>query len=153
MPNKISIMATALLASLTLTACGGSSDELVSRYEPLSMEDAESLRVNGYLWQATIDTLNFMSLASTDASGGVILTDWYTNPRAQGDRSRIQVTIRDSRLRADALNVAVTRQLLNQTGDWINVPVQQATVANLEDAILIRARQLRIRTVTTPEDE
>jgi hypothetical protein len=153
MPNRITIMATALGACLSLTACGGSSDELVARYEPLSMEGAESLRVNGYLWQATLDTLNFMSLVSTDATGGVILTDWYTNPRAQGDRSRIQVTIRDPRLRADALDVDVTRQLLNQSGDWINVPVQQATVANLEDAILVRARQIRIQTVTTPEKD
>jgi len=153
MPNKFTTLATALLACLTLTACGGSSDELVARYEPLSMEDAETLTINGYLWQASLDTLDFMSLSSTDATGGVILTDWYTNPRAQGDRSRIQVTIRDSRLRADALDVAVTRQLLNQSGDWVNVPVQQATVANLEDAILVRARQLRIRSVTTPAEE
>ena len=94
-----------------------------------------------------------MSAASTDATGGVILTDWYTNPQAQGERSRIQVVIRDARLRADALNVDITRQARNDRGDWINLPVQQATVAGIEDAILIRARQLRIRTVMDDDSD
>ena len=149
MPKTMKFLVPALIASISLTACGGSkNDELVARYEPLSLEDAGSLQVNGYLWQATLDTLNFMSLVSTDAAGGVILTDWFVSPYAQTDRSKVQVIIRDSRLRADALDLSVTRQTLNDRGTWVNAPVQQATVADLEDAILIRARQLRISNVS-----
>jgi hypothetical protein len=154
MPKKTTLIVTAMIACLSLTGCGGgSNEELLARYKPLSLEGAESLQVNGYLWQASLDTLGFMSLASTDAPGGVILTDWYVNPKAQKERTRVQVTVRDSRLRSDALAVAVTRQAMNQSNVWVNVPVQQATVAGLEDAILIRARQLRISTVTESDSD
>ena len=153
MAHKNTFLVAAMIACLSLTSCGGSNDEVIARYEPLSMQGAEDMRVNGYLWQAALDTLGFMSVASTDATGGVILTDWYTNPQAQGERSRIQVVIRDARLRADALNVDITRQARNDRGDWINLPVQQATVAGIEDAILIRARQLRIRTVMDDDSD
>ena len=40
-------------------------------------EDASSLPVNTYLWRATLETLDFMPLAQTDSSTGLILTDWY----------------------------------------------------------------------------
>jgi len=148
MPKRMKFLVPAIIACMSLTACGSKNSELAARYEPLSLENAGSLKVNGYLWQATLDTLNFMSLVSTDAAGGVILTDWYVNPHAQTDRSKVQVVIRDSRLRSDALDVSVTRQALNDRGTWVNVSVHQATVADLEDAILIRARQLRISNVT-----
>ena len=148
MPTKSSVLVMALMGSLSLASCGGGGgNEVVSRYEPLSLESAETLTINGYLWQAALDTLAFMTIDSTDASGGVILTDWYINPQAQGERTRIKVTVRDSHLRSDALAVTITRQARNQNNDWVNMPVQQTTVAAIEDAILIQARQIRIRTV------
>ena len=149
MPQKMKLIVSAFVGCLMLTSCGGgSSDELLARYTPLSLESADSLRVNGYLWQATLDTLDFMSIESTDATGGVIVTDWYTNPRAQNERTKVRVAILDPRLRADALSVDVSRQARNQNSQWVDMPVQQSTVAALEDAILTQARQIRIRTVT-----
>ena len=150
MPNKIVFFNATLASTLALASCGGgSSDELLERYTPLSMEESADMQVNGYLWQAALDTLSFMPLQSTDAAGGVISTDWYAHPSSPNERTKVKVDIKDPRLRADALKVSVTRQVRNQTGDWVNVPVQQTTVASLEDAILIQARQIRIRTVTT----
>ena len=64
-----------MLAGMTaLTACGGGSKEVADRYKPVQLEQAASMRVNGYLWQAALETLNFMPIASTDATGGVIVT-------------------------------------------------------------------------------
>jgi hypothetical protein len=98
--------------------------------------------VNAYLWRASLDTLSFMPLVQADATGGVILTDWYSNPNNMGERMKLTVSILDQDLRADALRVAASRQV-NQNGNWVDAPVQAATVQKLEEIILTKARDLR----------
>ena len=104
------------------------------------------------LFFAALETLNFMPIASTDATGGVIVTDWYTDPSAPNERVKMRIAVMDSRLRADALKVSINRQAKDRSGEWAEQPVQQATVAGVEDAILVRARQIRIGTVTEKDD-
>ena len=103
-----------------------------------------SIGVNGYLWRATLDTLAFMPLASADPYGGVIITDWYANPEAPNERLKVTVYILDARLRADGLNVAVFKQNKGADGQWIDAPSATQTETDLENAILTRARQLRL---------
>jgi hypothetical protein len=101
-----------------------------------------TIGVNSYLWRASIDTVSFAPLLQANANSGVIITDWYANPRAPGERVKLTVAILDQDLRADALRVAASRQTL-QNGVWVNAPVAAATVQKLEDIILTRARDLR----------
>jgi hypothetical protein len=149
---KTALRVITLAGIAALAACGGSGGEVADRYRPVQLAEAPAMRVNGYLWQAALDTIKFMPIASTDATGGVIVTDWYINPGSPAERTKVIVNILDSRLRADALRVTVNRQMRTASGDWVDAPVQQATVAGLEDAILVRARQIRIGTVTEAED-
>jgi hypothetical protein len=102
--------------------------------------------VNSYLWRATLDTLSFMPLLQTDSNGGVIVTDWYANPKNPGERVKVTVSILDQDLRADAVRVAASRQVLRGS-IWIDAPVEAATVQKLEDVILTRARDLRRKTI------
>jgi len=92
--------------------------------------------------RATLETLAFAPLTQTDSSGGVIVTDWYTSPNTPHERVKVTATILDADLRADALRVAASRQIL-QNGQWIEAPVAAATVQRLEEIILTRARDLR----------
>jgi hypothetical protein len=101
-----------------------------------------TIGVNSYLWRAAIDTVSFAPLLQADANSGVIITDWYTNPRAPGERVKLTVAILDQDLRADALRIAASRQVL-QNGTWTDAPVSAATVQKLEDIVLTRARDLR----------
>ena len=101
-----------------------------------------SIGVNAYLWRAAVDTVSFAPLLQANANSGVIITDWYTNPRSPGERVKLTVSILDQDLRADALRVAASRQI-NQGGTWVDAPVSAATVQKLEDIILTRARDLR----------
>lgn len=103
--------------------------------------------VNAYLWRASLDTLDFMPLASADPFGGLILSDWYQPVDAEGERIKVRVMIRDTVLRADGLKVSVFRQTRNDQGEWLDAPVDPATATELEDQILTRARQLRIASV------
>ena len=108
----------------------------------LAASNVTSIGVNSYLWRASLETLSFMPLTQADSSGGVIVTDWYSNPQNPNERVKVSVSILDQDLRADALRVAASREVL-QGGTWISAPVQAATVQKLEDIILTKARDLR----------
>lgn len=99
--------------------------------------------VNSYLWRASLDTLSFMPLASADPWGGIIITDWYVNPEKPDERFKATVYILDTRLRADALNVAIFKQVASG-GGWVDSAVTAQTETDIENAILTRARQLRL---------
>ena len=108
----------------------------------LAPSQVTTIGVNSYLWRAAIDTVSFAPLLQANANSGVIITDWYTNPRVPTERVKLTVSILDADLRADALRVSASRQV-NQGGAWVDAPVQAATVQKLEDIILTRARDLR----------
>ena len=99
--------------------------------------------VNSFLWRASLDTVAFMPLVSADPFGGVIITDWYTPPQSPTERFKINVFILGRTLRADGVRAAVFRQQQAATG-WVDAPVAGSTATDLENAILVRARQLRI---------
>ncbi|WP_420384246.1 DUF3576 domain-containing protein [Novosphingobium sp.] len=113
----------------------------------LAPSKVTTIGVNAYLWRATLDTLSFMPLLQTDSNGGVIVTDWYANPKNPGERVKVTVSILDQDLRADAVRVVASRQVLQRGDVWIDAPVEAATVQKLEDVILTRARDLRRRTL------
>lgn len=103
------------------------------------------LGVNSFLWRATLDTLAFMPLSSADPFGGVILTDWYEDPEAPGERFKVNALILDRNLRANSLKVNVFRQSKGANGSWQDAPVDAAMARKLEDAVLTRARQMRVQ--------
>lgn len=142
---SIGVAAASLLA---LGACGtprlfGGGKSSATR----SSSDAPAIGVNGYLWRATLDTLSFMPLASADPYGGVVITDWYQNPEKPDERFKATVYILDSRLRADGLNVAVFKQSRDGAGGWVDAPAAAQTETDIENAILTRARQLRLSNI------
>ena len=130
-------LAVAALGSLA--ACGGGNERPRA---DIAAAQVNTIGVNSYLWRASIDTLDFAPLLTADSAGGVIITDWFVNPSNAGERVKLSVAILDTDLRADAVRVAASRQVM-QGGAWVDAPVQAATVQKLEDIILTRARDLR----------
>ncbi|WP_454598210.1 DUF3576 domain-containing protein [Qipengyuania sp. SM2507] len=131
-------IATAFAAVATLAACGGNERPRAD----LAAAQVSTIGVNSYLWRAALDAVSFAPLLQADSAGGVIVTDWYTNPANPGERVKLTVSVLDTDLRADALRVAASRQVA-QGGGWVEAPVQAATVQKLEDIILTKARELR----------
>jgi hypothetical protein len=137
--------------ALLLAGCGSSDDKQYiqdtdSGTTAISSESGQRiLGVNSYLWHATLDTLSFMPLQSEDPFGGVIITDWYSSPQTPAERVKVTVYILDRRLRADGLKIAVFRQTKSNEG-WADVAVNPDTAVKLTDAILTRARELRLAT-------
>ena len=114
--------------------------------EDASEEDGGggAIAVNSFLWRASLETLAFMPLASADPFGGLIITDWYSPPETADERFKATVYILDRRLRADGLKVAVFRQRRGADGGWEDAAVDDDTATGVENAILTRARELRI---------
>ncbi len=105
---------------------------------------AGGIGVNAFLWRASLDTLDFIPLASADPFGGVIITEWYRPPESESERFKLNVYITDTQLRSDAVSVSVFREVRDGAGEWRNAPVDERTAVDLENTILTRARELRI---------
>lgn len=99
--------------------------------------------VNSFLWRASLDTIAFMPLSSADPFGGVIITDWYTPPETPSERFKINAYILSRSLRADGIKVTVFKQRRQET-EWQDTPVEETVAVDLENAILTRARELRM---------
>ena len=145
----------AIACATTLSGCGvgefikndinkslGKGPDSGYKKADLAAAQITTIGVNSYLWRAALDTLSYAPLAQVDSAGGVIVTDWYSNPSNPNERVKVTATIMDANLRADALRVAASRQVL-QNGQWIEAPVAAATVQRLEEIILTKARDLR----------
>ena len=136
-----------VFCALVLAACGSDTPKDVDTGSTITSSSGKmTLGVNQYLWHATLDTLSFMPLQSADPFGGVIITDWYVAPEAPNERMKVTVYILDRSLRADGLKISVFRQTHNTDGSWVDAQVDPTTSTKLEDAILTRARELRLAT-------
>ena len=99
--------------------------------------------VNHYLWRASLDTISFMPVASADPFGGVIITDWYSPPDRPDERLKLNLYILGRELRANGLRASVFRQV-RENGEWVDAKVAKKTATELENAILSRAREMRV---------
>lgn len=137
------------LGAAALAACGGSgrNSDRNAALAQYSGDAAQAATVNRYLWSASLETLNFLPVRSADPIAGLIITEWYVNPEAPAERLKTNVYILDSALRADALRVSVFRQQRDEAGGWIDAAVNPATAREIENAILTRARQLRLNVI------
>ncbi len=126
-----------LVLCFGLSACSGGVRDDKFEVRPTVMG------VNGFLWQASLDTLVFMPLDNVDQSNGVLVTDWMISPA--NDQERVKVTVRflSDELRSDAVRVIVIREI-RQNDVWVIAPVQASTSLQIEEAILTQARRLRI---------
>jgi hypothetical protein len=134
--NSASSNPFASLGSVGSSRLGGSgaSTEAPSTVQASRVRGAEAVAVNRYLWTASLDVLNFLPIQSVDPFTGVIVTDFGTPPGG-GRAYRATVHIQDPALDARSLSLSLQTR---------NGPASLETVRAVEDAILSRARQLRI---------
>ena len=152
---RAALIPVALLAVLTLSACGGGGGgglfslapaerEVNSRGQPESTiwdlfgnrESNSQVAVNKYLWNASLEVLDFLPIQAVDPFTGVIVTG-YGTPPGGGRSYRATVRVTDPAMDARSLKVS-----LEGPGGSAVAP---DTVRAVEDAILTRARQLRQR--------
>lgn len=112
-----------------------------STTEEKAPEVEVKLGVNPYLWQASLNKLSFMPLASTDSTGGIIVTEWANMDGISSEQFKITVHILCKDLRADGVKVVVFKRIL-ENGKWVDVSADKRLADEIEKAILIQAREL-----------
>ena len=142
--KPVKLAMAAVMSAALLAGCGTFGGKKAATTK--TTKAAPSMGVNSYLWRASLETLNFMPLEQVDPFGGVIITDWYSNPEAPNERFKANIYILDTNLRADALKTAIFKQVQKGAG-WTDASMDADTGRLIENAILTRARELYIATV------
>ncbi|SMO36669.1 protein of unknown function [Thalassovita litoralis] len=152
--TNIKMTALGLALATALAGCGGGApnedselvnlapDERVARTQGTTLWDAfrrknsdVNVAVNRFIWNASLEVLNFLPVESVDPFTGVIVMG-YGTPPGGGTAYRATVYVKDPALEARSLVVAM------QTRG--GRPISASTQRAVEDAILSRARELRI---------
>ena len=97
------------------------------------------------LWRASLDVIDFMPLASVNYSGGIIITDWYTNERIQNESIKITIRFLTNEIRSDALNIKIfTRKCKESLINCKYIESNKSLVVELKKEILKRATKFQI---------
>ena len=117
---------------------------LDSILNPESSKSSESVaNVNAYLWRASLNILSFAPLISTDALGGIIISDWYVSKNNKNQRMKITAFIKTSELRSNGIGVKVHIQNFKD-GSWSETYTSKDLETKIEDNILNEAINLRL---------
>ena len=125
--TQISVFLTLIL--FALNSCGTPGDARKTSPNPKDrvkknleegrgfrlMDSAKKLKGNGSfefassneLWRASLDTIDFMPLASVNYSGGIIVTDWYSTDQTSNESIKISIRFLSNEVRSDALDIKV----------------------------------------------
>ena len=92
------------------------------------------------LWRASLDVIDFMPLTSVNYSGGIIITDWYSDEKSPNESIKISIRFLTNEIRSDALDVKVFNRKC--TNSLINCKVTQTDkilVTEIKKQILKKA--------------
>lgn len=103
-----------------------------------------TLPINTYLWKASIETINFMPLSSTDPFAGTIITDWYTSESNTQERCKLNIFIMGKELKTENLKVSSFCQVL-KNNQWVNLAPNSEDNIKLENAILNKAKKIKLK--------
>ena len=97
------------------------------------------------LWRASLDVIEFMPLASVNYSGGIIITDWYSNEQSQNESIKITIRFLTNEIRSDALNIKIfTRKCKENLVNCKYIESNNSLVVELKKEILKRAAKFKL---------
>ena len=99
--------------------------------------------INPYLWKGSLETISFMPLSSADPFGGTIITDWYSDGQNTNERCKINIFIKGLELKTSNLRVNTFCQSF-KNNRWIDLPTSASQSAQLENAILNKAKRIKL---------
>ncbi len=91
------------------------------------------------LWRASLDTLDFMPLSSVNYSGGIIITDWYSEENNMDESVKISIRFLTNEVRADALDIKIFYKKCNQVASCKISQKTGSLTAELKKQILSKA--------------
>ncbi len=103
-----------------------------------------SMSVNPFLWKGALETIDFMPLSSADQIGGTIITDWYSTTDNPNERCKLNIFISGKKLNTENLKVtSFCQEFKDQI--WVNKKIDIENNIKIENAILNKAKKLRLQ--------
>jgi len=102
------------------------------------------MSINTFLWRGALETISFMPLNSADPIGGTILTDWYSVNDVENERCKLNIFITGQELKTQNLKVTSFCQEF-KNNKWVNTTVDEDDNIKIEDAILNKAKKIRLQ--------
>ena len=95
------------------------------------------------LWRASLEVLDFLPLSNVDYSGGIIITEWYSEGTANDEAIKITVRFLSNEIRADGLNIIIHKRICNK--------FQQCSVAKIDSSLEEEVKLAILKTATLLE--
>ena len=96
------------------------------------------------LWRASLKTLDFIPLATVDYSGGIIITDWYSEGKLTKEQIKIQIRFVSTELRSESIQVISYKKICETNNECLNIAGNENFNREIKDLIINTARQIRI---------
>ena len=96
------------------------------------------------LWRASLKTLDFIPLATVDYSGGIIITDWYSEGKSNKEQIKIQIRFFSTELRSESIQVVSYKKVCESNNECNNLAGNESFNKEIKDLIINSARQIRI---------
>jgi hypothetical protein len=96
------------------------------------------------LWRASLKTLDFIPLATVDYSGGIIITDWYSEGKSNKEQIKIQIRFFSTELRSESIQVVSYKKICESNNECNNLAGNENFNKEIKDLIINSARQIRI---------
>ena len=96
------------------------------------------------LWRATLKSLDFLPLISTDYSGGILIYDWYAQNNNSKEQIKISIQFLSNELRSDSIKITAHKRICENTDKCSNLIVDQKFADTVKENIIIVARSLKI---------
>ena len=92
------------------------------------------------LWRASLDTIDFMPLASVNYSGGIIITDWYSNNSNSKENIKISIRFLTNEIRSDALDIKIFKKICSEINNCAVTETKGELIKELKRKILKTAK-------------
>ena len=109
-----------------------------------SKDTTFSFATSNVLWRATLKSLDFMPLASIDYSGGILVTDWYSESTNPQEKIKITVRFLSNELRSDSVVVISHKMTCNSQGLCSTITLNENFNVSVKDTIITTARLIKI---------
>jgi hypothetical protein len=160
----IKLIGIFIISLITLNSCNGKLPGADARKFPAdpkkrieqNIKDGKSFRIfdavgnskggtfdfasSNELWRASLDVIDFMPLSSVNYSGGIIITDWYSDKNNQNESIKISIRFLTNEIRSDALDIKIfTRKCKNNFMNCNVIETNKVLITELKKEILKKA--------------
>jgi hypothetical protein len=96
------------------------------------------------LWRATLKSLDFLPLISSDYSGGILIYDWYSENNNSKEQIKISIQFLSNELRSDSIKITAHKRICENIDKCSNLIIDQKFADTVKENIITVARSLKI---------